>query len=148
MKLPTAKEINVHGSLDERHACEVFLRKNIDEAEALFRENWGYYQEDWMWMGPFAFRFYAAAAIRFTRSDAAKGNPSVPSCLASVLEFWLEFYRSELLPIAGELAPACGYAAEHYPAFDVNPEIFGDVRSRLLTLQAALERLVAGETND
>ena len=38
-QLPTAEEINVFDSLDERHAVEVFLGKDLEQAEALFREN-------------------------------------------------------------------------------------------------------------
>lgn len=37
--LPTCREINVYDSLDERSACEHFLGKTLEEAEALFREN-------------------------------------------------------------------------------------------------------------
>ena len=51
MTLPTAADINVHDSLDEQHACQVFLGKSIDQAEALFRENGLFYQEDLMGMG-------------------------------------------------------------------------------------------------
>jgi len=36
MPIPSREDINVYGSLDERVACEHFLGKNLDEAEALF----------------------------------------------------------------------------------------------------------------
>lgn len=58
MPLPTRQDINVHDSLDERSACEHFLGKSLLEAETLFRENSLYYQEDLMFMGASAFRFY------------------------------------------------------------------------------------------
>ena len=65
MTIPSHQDINVYDSLDERSACEHFLGKSLDEADALFRENWLYYQEDLMFMGISAFRFYVQAAIRF-----------------------------------------------------------------------------------
>jgi hypothetical protein len=43
--LPTREEINVFDSLDERAACDHFLNKTLDEAEALFRENAIYFLE-------------------------------------------------------------------------------------------------------
>ena len=54
-RLPTAEEINVFDSLDERCAVKNFLGKDLDQAQALFREISLYYQEDLMWMGPKAF---------------------------------------------------------------------------------------------
>ena len=37
MRLPTKDEINVHESLDEISACEHFLNKTLEEAEAADR---------------------------------------------------------------------------------------------------------------
>lgn len=39
MQLPSRDEINVHDSLDERSACDSFLGKTLEQAEALFHEN-------------------------------------------------------------------------------------------------------------
>lgn len=59
--LPTAEELNPYDDLDGRVACRHFLGKSLAEAEALFRENEIYYQEDLMWMGAKAFCFYVQA---------------------------------------------------------------------------------------
>lgn len=40
---PTEQEINVFDSLDERCAVRSFLGKDADQAQALFRENFGRY---------------------------------------------------------------------------------------------------------
>lgn len=87
---PTEKEINLHDDLDGRKACEHFFGKSIDDAEALFRENSLYYQEDLMWMGPVAFQFYSESAIRYIQSDAAENDCGFVSALAAILEFRLE----------------------------------------------------------
>jgi hypothetical protein len=135
MTLPTRQDINVHDSLDERSACEHFLGKSLQEAEALFRENSLHYQEDLMFMGVSAFRFYVRAAINYIQSEAATGDSAMVSCLASLLEHRLEYEAEELRPVADCLAAICGYVIEHYSRFDLTPEIFGDIRPRFHGLQ-------------
>lgn len=144
MTLPTAKEINVHDSLDEQHACKIFLGKSIEEAEALFRENAIFYHEDLMWMGPVAFRFYSAAAIRYIRSEAASGDSDAINSLVGVLEFRLEREPpAELIPIAAELASVCDFIIQHYERFDIAPEIYGDIRARFQALGQAFLRMLS-----
>ena len=135
MTLPTAKEIDPYDSLDGRVACKNFHGKNLDEAEALFHENSGYYQEGLMWMGPVAFRFYVTAVIRYIQSAAAIGDSDIINCFAGLLEFRLEYESAELVPVAGQLAAICGYIVEHYERFDLQQEIYGDVRARFQVLQ-------------
>ncbi|MEW6303463.1 MAG: hypothetical protein AB1705_08340 [Verrucomicrobiota bacterium] len=142
MTLPTRQDINVHDSLDERSACEHFLGKNLEEAEALFRENALYYQEDLRFMGATAFRFYVRAVIRYVESEEATGDSDIINCLAGILEHRLEFEAEELVAVAPQLASACRYVCEHYDRFDVTPEIYGDLRSRFLSLEQAFLRQI------
>jgi len=137
MTLPTRWDINVHDSLDERTACEHFLGKSLAEAEALFREASIMYQEDLMFMGASAFRFYVQAAISYIQSEAATGDGDIISCFASILEHRLEYEAEQLRPVAGRLGSICGYILEHYDRFDLRPEIYGDVRPRFQALQQA-----------
>ena len=146
MTLPTRQDINVHDSLDERSACEHFFGKSLQEAEALFRENSLSYQEDLMFMGPSAFRFYVQAAISYIRSEASTGDSAIASCFASLLEHRLEYEAEELRPVAEHLAGICGYIVEHYDRFDLTPEIFGDLRPRFQTLRQAFVHQRAHET--
>ena len=135
MTLPTRQEINVHDSLDERTACEHFLGKSLAEAEALFREASLAYQEDLMFMGASAFRFYVQAAISYIQSESATGDSDIISCFASILEHRLEYEAEELRPVADRLASICGYILEHYDRFDLMSEIYGDVRPRFQALR-------------
>ena len=89
MTLPTRQEINVHDSLDEQSACEHFLGKTLEEAEALFRDNSLYYQEDLMFMGPIGFRFYVPALVNYIRSNAATGDADIINCFADCLSIAL-----------------------------------------------------------
>ena len=145
MTLPTRQDINLHDSLDERHACKIFLGKSIEEAEALFRENALFYHEDLMWMGPVAFRFYVGAAIRYIQSEAASGDSDAVNSFAGVLELRLEHESVELVSIAEQLAAICGFIVEHYERFDLTPEIYGDVRGRFQVLQQTFVRQRADE---
>ena len=56
-RLPSQKDINVYDSVDEQSAVKNFLGKDLDEAEALFRERTFIY-EHLMFMGPVAFCLY------------------------------------------------------------------------------------------
>ena len=137
MTLPTRQDINVHDSLDERSACEHFLGKSLEEAAALFHENSLYYQEDLMFMGASAFRFYVQAAISYIQSDASTDDSDIINCFGSILEHRLEHEADELRPVAERLASACGYIIEHYDRFDVTPDVYGDIRPRFQALQRA-----------
>ena len=142
MNLPTAQEIDPDNSLDGRAACQHFLGKNLDEAEALFREAPLYYQEDLVFMGSVAFRYYIQAAIRYIQSEAATGDNDIVGYLASILEFRLEHESAELVPIAKQLASACGYVRENSARFDDG--FFGvddDLNTRFLSLQQTFENL-------
>jgi len=135
MRLPTREDINVYNSLDEQKACDHFFGKTIEQAEALFKENACCYQEDLMWMGPVAFRYYVNAAIHYIQSESATGDSDIVNCFAGLLEFRLEHESTELVPVAEQLVAICGYIIEHYERFDLVPEIYGDVHARLQKLQ-------------
>ena len=137
MTIPTPEEINCHDSLDERAASAHFAGKNLDEAEALFRQNSLYYQEDLMFMGPIAFRFYIHAAIRYFQSDAATGDSDIVYCLAGLLEFRLKYEPEELSAIAKCLCDACTYVLSNWPRFGVSPDLYGDLVGRFENLRRA-----------
>jgi len=139
MTLPTVKDIN--NSLDEQHACKVFLGKSVEEAEALFRENALAYHEDLMWMGPVAFRFYVDSSIRYIRSEASSDDSGAINSFAGVLEFRLEHEPIELAPIAEGLLTICDYVIRHYERFGLKAEIYGDVRARFQKLHQAFLRM-------
>jgi hypothetical protein len=65
--------------LDERHAVKMFLGKTPEEAEAMFRRNFLFYQEDLTYMRHEAFRFYLLPAIKYLLSEHASGDASAAS---------------------------------------------------------------------
>jgi len=142
MKLPTCKDINIYDSLEEIIAVEHFLGKSLEEAEKLFGQNSLYYQEDLMWMGPVAFRFYVQSAIRYIQSEAASGDSDMINCFADTLEFRLEHESQELQPVAVQLATICGYVLVNLDRFDVDAEIYDGIRDSYTLLQQSFEQLV------
>jgi hypothetical protein len=141
MRLPTAREINpIPEDLDGQCAEQNFLGKSLEEAEALFRESSITYQEDLMYMGSTAFRFYVQAAISYIQSKSATGDSDIIAGFAGILECRLESESQELLSIAEQLASICAYIIEQYDRFDLTPEIYGDLRPRFQALQQAFLR--------
>ncbi len=140
MKLPTREEIDPYNDLDGRVACEHFLGKSVDEAVALFRENDIYYQEDLMWMGAPAFRFYWTAAEQYIRHETGDISDFI-SHFASTLRFRLEYEADELRPVASQLAELCSYIVEHWSRFGEGTEVYGDVRARYEELRASFSQL-------
>lgn len=130
MSLPTKEEINVHNSLDERKACEHFLGKTLEEAKTMFHEMPLNYQEDLMWMGPVAFRFYVPAYIHYLQSPKSTGDSDSVNCFISLLEFLLECGRDNLQPIAPVLKDACVRILTDFDRYDASVEIYGDLRVR------------------
>jgi hypothetical protein len=139
--IPRREDIDVYHSLDEASACKRFLGKSLDEAEALFRDEFFNSQEDLMWMGPVAFRYYIHAAIRYIQSDDAAGDSCSISFLASTLSFWLKHYLSELQPVAESLVVFCSSVVQNFDRVDADPEFCGDLRSDYSALVAAFQRL-------
>ncbi len=143
MRLPTAREINpVPEDLDGKCAEKHFLGKTLEDAEALFREASIIYQEDLMFMGAVAFRFYVHAAIRYVRSEASTDDSDIVSCLAMIFEHRLEFEAEELPPVAPQLASVCRYILEHYDRFALTPDIYGDLRPRFQSLEQTFLRQI------
>lgn len=142
--LPTREEINVYDSLDERAACEHFLGKSLQEAEALFRDNSLYYQEDLMFMGGSAFRFYVQAAINYIQSESASGDGAIISCFAAFLEHRLEHEPQDLVPVIPQLVSACQFITDHWDRFDLTPEIYVGLRERYTALERSLAQTGTG----
>jgi len=75
MSLPTETQLNPFpADLDGQVVVEHLLGKSVHDAVLLLEENSVYYQEDYLWMGPAAFCFYAPALVEFLRSASADGD--------------------------------------------------------------------------
>jgi hypothetical protein len=139
MRLPRADEINVFDSLDERDAVEHFLGKDLEQARALFGDNFLRYQEDLVWMGPRAFCFYVPAAIEYLRSSESDGNADAASSFCHVLEFRLECDPVGIAPARMALREGIRAILDGFDRYECNREIYGDVAARYREVLARLE---------
>jgi hypothetical protein len=136
--IPTASDINVFDSLDEQSAVDHFLGKDLSQAEALFRENFIYYQEDLMWMGPRAFCYYVQAAIAYLVSPASDGDSHAASSFSTVVEFRVDHDRNLIEPAVPRLRDAIRTLMTNFSRFAMEPSAYGDVESRYKVLLSKL----------
>jgi hypothetical protein len=120
--IPTAQDINVYDSLDERSAIEHFLGKNLDEAETMFRDS-PYVLEDFMHMGPKAFCYYIQAFLSYLKSDASTEDSEGAYSFCCMLEFWLEFDVRERVAALPALLDGVRYMISHADKFKNRVEI-------------------------
>jgi hypothetical protein len=129
-RLPTEKEINVFDSLDERVAVKHFLGKDQEQATSLFQENFLYYQEDLMWMGPIAFRFYVRAAIEYLLSEEADNDSDAVNTFCGLIEFRLTNDASEIAAAKTIICEAIRLILENFDRYGCAREVYGDVAKR------------------
>lgn len=113
--------------LDGWHAWETFGDRTLDEAYAIFRENAFAYLEELMWMAPRPFCFYLPIALRYLQSEDSFSDSDIVNCLASNIEF--HFTRGHDIFAAFPCIQAiCDYVLRHYSKFELNEQIYGDLR--------------------
>lgn len=122
--MPAATDINVYDTLDEQVAVRHFAGKTLAEAEALFQDNALRYQEDLMFMGPVAFRFYLPAYVNYLRSEASSGDPDAVNCIVSLVRHRWEFEPDELKPVRELLVDACRTVLAEWDRFGVDEAIY------------------------
>jgi hypothetical protein len=138
-RLPTAEEINVFDTLDERHAVEVFLGKDLEQAEALFRENFLYYQEDLMFMGPKAFAFYVPAAIRYLLSADSSGDSDAANTFCGVIESRLDHEPDAISPVGPLIREGIVGMLGDFDRYGCDEALYGDLAARYSDLLSRLK---------
>jgi hypothetical protein len=128
-------------NLDEKLALKNFLGKTLNEAESLFRENAIYYQESLMWMGDKGFCFYFRAYDSYLRSVHANGDCDALNCLNGLISFRVEHQPHSILQTKECILSLVNYCVEHFSKFEVNPDIYGDLGSKLVQLQSRVREL-------
>lgn len=137
MTIPTESDINVYNSLDEIAASDHFLNKTVEEAEALFRDNSAFYQEDLMWMGPRAFHYYLESAINYLKSEHAAGDDHLISCLYKIVLF--RAGQDGFAQAIDRVKELVDYVLGNYDKFSVDRAVYGDLREKYQKLKIQLE---------
>ncbi len=129
--IPARKDFGIEGDLDVDWAWKNFGGKSLEEASLLFQSNPFRYREDLMWMDAPAFTYYFPIAIRYLKSDASKDDCDVASCIASLLELRIEYAgAASMREIGGEIRSLCDYVVANFDRFDIDPNIYGDVKGK------------------
>lgn len=136
--LPTADQINVFDSLDERVALERFLGKTLQQAEEMIREDSGRSAENLTFMGPEAFCFYMIAFVSFIKSASAPRDYSPVASLCYLVECRLDGDCNSIPCAISMMRDAVKYVLDNLDTYRLDSAIFGDMRQRLTLL---LERL-------
>lgn len=137
---PTALEISPTNGLDldEKEAVSHFLGKDVLQAEALFRGNFVHYSNDLHWMGPVALGYYFPAFANYLRSAESTGYGDAVNSLIVLLEIRMTNDAVSLGSVMDELMGCLDYCIENYPTFEVNADVYGDLKSKLTELRTRL----------
>jgi hypothetical protein len=143
MTTPTTIEINpIPECLDGKCAVEHFEGKSIEQATKLFEDNGLYYSDDLRWMGPIGFKFYFKAALAYLKSSGSHGDPDFLNSMLGILEFRLfgEYNDYESIKDGvGYYLEFCSHALDNYDAYELEENIYGDLRPNLRSLIEKLQ---------
>jgi hypothetical protein len=137
-RLPTAEEINVFDSLDERCAVENFLGKDLEQARSLFREDFRRYQEDLMFMGPLAFQFYVPAAIDYLLSEEADCAADAAVSFCGLIEYRLDYDAAAIAPVGPIIREGILGILRDVDRYGCDAAIHGDIAGRYRALLSRL----------
>jgi hypothetical protein len=116
--------------LDVRHAWKILGGKSPDDAFQIFIQNPFGYVDIFRWIAPEAFIFYFPIVARYVTSEDSKGDSDTISSLAGILDFQLDKGIHAFMPIIGDIAALCRHIIIHYPDYDIDHDIYGDVKTR------------------
>jgi hypothetical protein len=137
---PSKQDFGIENNLDVKSTWEHFGGKSLDEAYVVFASNAFYYQEYLMWMDTPAFLFYFPIAVRYIMSESAKGDSDTVSSVAGLLAFrfkcdGVESTRS----LFEQIKALCDYVITNYDQFDINFDIYGDVKDKYKEIKRHIE---------
>lgn len=141
MTLPTASEINVYDTLDERAACKNYLGKSLVEVRQMLASGIGNYWEDLAWMGPKAFQYYLPTVIAYVQSKLEARNPSVFSEYLCVLQMRLGLEDDSLRESKQILGTICQQILTQLPLLDPEEVQIYCFRTRIAEVISGLDAL-------
>ena len=143
MTTPTAIEINpIPECLDGKCAVKHFEGKSVEQASKLFEDNGLYYCDYLRWMGPVGFKFYFKAALVYLKSAASRRDPDFLNSMIGILESRLFGEYNDYEGIKDgidDYVEFCSYALDNYDAYDLDENIYGDLRTNLRSLPEKLQ---------
>jgi len=141
MTLPTASEINVYDTLDEREACKNYLGKSVEEVRQMLASGIGNYWEDLAWMGPNAFHFYLPIVIEAVRIAIDKSESDHLGEFLTLVECRIVLDSDSLLPCASELIDVCQEMAASLPRLDPEEVEMDNLPRRITEVVSKLDAM-------
>jgi hypothetical protein len=126
--------------LDVKHAWKTFGGKTVEDAYRSFKEAAFPQVENFQWIAPEAFVYYFPVVLRYVRSEEAKGDSDTISSIAGILESQLHENRQALSAAFEDIAALSQYVISHYADYDLNYDIYGDVKSRYERIAKEVEQ--------
>ncbi len=137
--IPSEHEINpIAADLDGQVAVRNFLGRTIDGAVELLWENSLHYFEDFVWMGPVAFRYYLPAITKFIGNPEFHAGADDVNCAISTLKIRLERQPADCALCRNEMVLILTEIISQYPRFDVSEEIYGNLHHEASKLLESL----------
>ena len=84
--------------LEGKYARDSFFGKTLSEAEAMFRRNALFYQEELQSLPTIPFNFYAPALVAYLLSSNAKGDADGASSFLRMVIWMLKTHREIIAP--------------------------------------------------
>lgn len=93
-------------------------------------------------MGPVGFVFYFSAALRYLKSPMSADDSDFASSMTALLE-WRVLGENEdydqIRSARAEIIDFCNHLMDHYDLYDIDFDIYGDLRPRLEKLLNKLQ---------
>lgn len=147
-KLPSKEEFYFDGSLDEKYAIKVYLGKDFDFVKNKFCDHTPLaILQDLYNIGINAFRYYVFGACRYLQtvdlSDTyvVDDASEVYCALVDILKIKFQTNPQEMQYIASYMKKFAKFAIENYESFDINEEIYGNVKEKWQELIKKIENL-------
>jgi hypothetical protein len=139
-RIPSASEINVHDTPEERLACLHFSGATREDIRDRIQDDGMMLQEDLMWMGPTAFNFYLGAFIDYIQSEQARGDDFIVYSLYNTIEFRL-YYENKSLDYE-KISILVDTVISLYDRFDVDDNAYGDLKKKYSELSRRISAML------
>ncbi len=139
--LPTEKEINPFDDLDGRKAAANLVGKDVREAANLLKVNSMCYGEDYSWMGPTAFCYYAPALVEYLRSKESDMDMHFAYFMPSTFRHRLDHDKEAVMAAVPTMREFCACVETDFDRLNFDDDYRRRFYNRVRELEAAIDRV-------
>ena len=126
------------GCLDAGVAARNLVGKSVEEAALLLSENALRYTEDYLWMGPVAFCFYAPATLLHLRSPACDDDPDFALSMISIFRSRVQNDGPAVLAAVPVMREFCAVARDEFDRLGFPAKQRARLPRRVAELESAI----------